>query len=76
MCSFSKQLLEGVAFLHRLRLIHTDLKPENILLGTDGFIRMADFGFIKKLNPWERTHTFCGTPEYMAPEIILNNGYS
>jgi serine/threonine protein kinase len=47
------------------------LKPENILIdNSDGTLRLADFGFIKRINSWERTFTFCGTPEYMAPEII------
>jgi serine/threonine protein kinase len=61
----------GIEYLHNKTYIYRDLKPENILVnGSDGSLRMADFGFIKKLNSWERTFTFCGTPEYMAPEII------
>lgn len=53
-----------------------DLKPENVLVGSDGYIKLADFGFIKNLKAHERTFTFCGTPEYIAPEIISNQGYS
>ena len=52
-------------------IIHRDLKPENILMVDNGYIKLADFGFVKRLHNWERTYTFCGTPEYMAPEIIL-----
>jgi serine/threonine protein kinase len=57
-------------------LVFRDLKPENILVNSNGYIKMADFGFIKKVLRSERTYTFCGTPEYIAPEIILNLGYS
>jgi len=39
-------------------------------MASNGYLKLADFGFIKKLNPWEMTYTFCGTPEYIAPEII------
>ncbi len=61
----------SLEYLHKKSLIYRDLKPENILIDKrDGSLRLADFGFIKKLNSWERTFTFCGTPEYMAPEII------
>lgn len=73
---YAAQIVVCFEYLHAKCLIYRDLKPENILLGSDGCIRMADFGFVKKLSPWERTLTFCGTPEYMAPEIILNSGYS
>jgi len=57
-------------------MVFRDLKPENVLVNKNGYLKLADFGFIKKLAPWERTSTFCGTPEYIAPEIILNKGYS
>ena len=66
----------SLEYLHSKGLIYRDLKPENILVGKNGFIKMADFGFVKKLKPWERTYTFCGTPEYMAPEIINSTGYT
>lgn len=56
-------------------MIYRDLKPENILLSKDGYVKLADFGFVKKLKVYERTFTFCGTPEYLAPEIIMNSGY-
>lgn len=48
------------------------MKPENILLGADGHIKLTDFGLSKvDLKEGERTYTFCGTPEYLAPEILL-----
>jgi len=48
------------------------LKPENILININGYLKLTDFGFAKKIE--NKTFTICGTPEYLAPEIILNKG--
>lgn len=73
---YAAQVVMTYSYLHGKDCIYRDMKPENILMNNDGYIKLADFGFIKKLAKWDRTYTFCGTPEYMAPEIITNQGYS
>ena len=51
------------------------MKPENLLLDEKGYVKVVDFGFSKRINEGSKTWTFCGTPEYVAPEIILNKGH-
>ena len=53
----------------------SDLKPENLLIDTKGYLKITDFGFAKKLAPGSKTYTLCGTPEYLAPEVILQQGH-
>jgi serum/glucocorticoid-regulated kinase 2 len=61
----------GLAHLHSLHIVYRDLKPENILLDGNGHVKLTDFGLSKVLaGPAELTRTFCGTPEYLAPEVI------
>merc|ERR1719490_377433 len=65
----------GFAHIHHKNIIHRDLKPENILLCQNGYSKLTDFGFAKIIEPGTRTYTLCGTPEYIAPEVLLNKGH-
>ena len=59
--------------MHGKDIIYRDLKPENLLINIDGYLKITDFGFAKIVH--DRTFTLCGTPEYIAPEILLNKGH-
>ncbi|XP_029422346.1 phosphorylase b kinase gamma catalytic chain, skeletal muscle/heart isoform isoform X2 [Nannospalax galili] len=65
-----RALLEVICTLHSLNIVHRDLKPENILLDDDMNIKLTDFGFSCQLQPGEKLREVCGTPIYLAPEII------
>jgi serine/threonine protein kinase len=69
------QLLDGLAYLHANNICHRDLKLDNIFLH-DMQVKLGDFGFSVKLLPNETTRTFCGTPNYIAPEVVARVGYS
>jgi serine/threonine protein kinase len=65
----------ALGHLHSLAVIYRDLKPENILLDDNGHVCLTDFGLSKDVDPQDKAHTFCGTPEYLAPEIVTGAGH-
>jgi len=70
---YTAQVVSIFSYMQSLKVIYRDLKPENLLLDEKGYLKIVDFGFAKILH--DRTWTLCGTPEYLAPEIILNKGH-
>jgi len=71
---YAAGVYEGLAYMHRRQIIYRDLKPENVLIDVKGYPVIVDFGFAKKIV--DKTYTFCGTPLYIAPEVILNRGHN
>lgn len=73
---YAAELVLALEHLHSCHVVYRDLKPENVLLSSQGHIVLVDFGLCKQnVTEDERTHTFCGTTEYLAPEIIKGTGY-
>lgn len=62
-------------YLHSMHVIYRDLKPENILIDLEGHLKLTDFGLVKDISAMSSTSTFCGTSEYLAPEIIKERSY-
>jgi serine/threonine protein kinase len=75
---FFKQMLEAIQYLHAKGIVHRDLKPENILLSSNDsdHIKLSDFGLSRMLNSSSNLKTMCGTPQYVAPEVLKDGGGS
>ena len=68
---FIRETISAVKYLHEHNIIHRDIKPENILLDQNYRVKLSDFGWSNFCNPDEKRKTFCGTPEYLSPEMVM-----
>ncbi|KAK6868402.1 cAMP-dependent protein kinase type 2, partial [Candida tropicalis] len=71
---YAAEVFLAIEYLHNLDIIYRDLKPENILLDKNGHIKLTDFGFAKEVQ--DVTYTLCGTPDYIAPEVVATKPYN
>merc|ERR1711933_635435 len=70
---YASCVVEAFDYMHERDIIYRDLKPENLVLTRDGYLKVTDFGFAKEVV--DKTFTLCGTPDYLAPEIVTGQGH-
>lgn len=73
---YAVEVLLALEYLHANNIVYRDLKPENILLDYAGHVKLVDFGFAKLISAGDQVWTLCGTPAYIAPEVLQGKGYS
>ncbi|KAJ0407956.1 hypothetical protein ATCC90586_001984 [Pythium insidiosum] len=78
---YAANVTEALRYLQKMEVAYRDLKPENLVIDSAGYLKVVDFGFAKHVPYYkngvvqERSFTLCGTPEYLAPELVLNKGH-
>ena len=72
---YAAQISLAVGYLHSKGIMHRDLKLENILVDQSGYLKIIDYGLAKTLKEDQMSKTFCGTPEYLAPEMVQHKGH-
>ena len=72
---FLYQLCNGINYCHARRIMHRDLKPQNLLIDRQGTLKIADFGLAKVIPNRAKSYSFCGSPEYMCPEMLAGSGH-
>ena len=70
-----KQIIEGLRYIHKKKIVHRDIKLDNILIDLNNTVKICDFGVSKRINKGDIMYDHCGTPAYIAPEIFKNRGY-
>ena len=73
---YASNVLAAISHMHENDIAYRDLKPENLVVDAEGYLKVIDFGFAKRITNNDKFNTLCGTPEYLAPELVLSRGHS